>query len=69
MAEYVTVQGEMWDIISLKVYGTEAHMDTLMEANPDHIRTVVFGAGVRLTIPDIAPAAAVDVPPWRRNAT
>lgn len=69
MAEYVTVQGDTWDSVSFKVYGTEKHMNVLMAANPDHLRTVIFGAGVRLNVPEVEPQEATDLPPWRRGMT
>ena len=32
---YKTVQGDTWDIISKKVYGTEKYMTRLMQENPE----------------------------------
>lgn len=66
---YSTIQGDMWDIIAWRVYGTAKYVHVLMQANPDHIRTYMFGAGVRLRVPVLSPeeSIAANVPPWRRN--
>lgn len=65
---YTTVQGDAWDIVSLRVYGTEKSMSTLIEANPTHRETVIFPAGVVLTVP-VLPASSIpsNVPPWKRG--
>lgn len=64
---YTTQQGDLWDIISYNVYGDEGYIGLLIQANPAHARTTVFGANITLTVPDI-PAAAVseNLPPWVR---
>lgn len=67
IAKYTTVQGDMWDSIAKKVYSDEYLMHYLMDANPKQIATVIFPAGVTLTIPDIPVNSAVNLPPWRRS--
>ena len=43
---YTTIQGDMWDSIAKKVYGTEKAMDILMKANPGTFnRSGVWGRG------------------------
>lgn len=39
MRKYTTMQGDMWDAISLHVYGTEKLMHLLIEANHEHRNT------------------------------
>lgn len=65
---YVTVQGDMWDSIAKKVYGTETAMDALMKANPEHLTVAVFGAGVKILLPQFTAqeAASNAMPPWRK---
>lgn len=65
---YSTKQGDTFDIISRAVYGSELHAMRIAAANPAHIGTVFFGAGVSLTIPE-APASTTDaaLPPWKRG--
>lgn len=64
---YSTVQGDTWDIISKKVYGTEFHTDVLMKSNPDFGHVLFFSANVQLIIPEIKQAQQfADLPPWKR---
>lgn len=64
---YRTVQGDMWDLIAYKVYGQEQNFPLIMEANPEHIKTVIFGAGVLLDIPDTPVETSGSLPPWKRD--
>lgn len=65
---YNTLQGDTWDLIAWRVYGTSAYMDLLIKANIQHAETCVFGPDVKLVVPE---APSVDTtnagtPPWRR---
>ena len=62
---YTTAAGDMWDAIAYRVYGAEKYMAQLMAANPAHAKTLVFGGGVELVVPDIEITAAFTLPPWR----
>lgn len=65
---YTTIQGEMWDIISKNIFGSEFFVDALMKANPSYASTVIFSAGIILTIPDIDTITQFsDLPPWKRG--
>ena len=66
MNKYTTIQGDMWDGIAKKVYDSEAGTNTLLEANSKYAETVVFGAGVVLTVPDYETPKTDLLPPWRR---
>lgn len=69
MTTYRTIQGDTWDGIAFKVAGTESFMTELMQANPDHLETVIFPAGVVLNISDTGIESASDLlPPWRVEA-
>ncbi|RKJ18428.1 phage tail protein [bacterium D16-50] len=65
METYTTVQGDMWDSIAYRVYGSEKHMDVLMRANMELLEIFVFGAGVVLAVPEIHAEEEADMPPWR----
>lgn len=70
MAEYITRQGDTWDVISKRLYGDERFMDVLIRANINHRKTVVFSYGKRLAAPEIntQPAAyELNLPPWKRR--
>ncbi len=63
---YSTIQGDMWDMISLKVFGNERHIAELVDVNYIHREIVIFPSGITITIPTIAKAISKNVPPWRR---
>lgn len=71
MKQYQTIQGDMWDSIAKKVYGTEKAMELLMQANPEYLDTAVFGARAILHLPQFAEQekkGTESVPPWRRQS-
>lgn len=65
---YTTKSGDTWDMISLAVYGSELFVSELIEANQDWANTLVFGAGIKLIIPEITQSQRenTSLPPWRR---
>ena len=46
MKQYRTVQGDMWDGIAFKVYGSEAYMNVLLEANQEYAHYVILPANL-----------------------
>lgn len=66
---YVTVQGDTWDTISYKVYGSSNHMDTLIRHNPEHVAVAVFGAGIELVCPDVEAPIEETLPPWKSGVS
>jgi len=69
MNGYLTVQGDVWDLISFKQYGDESFINTLINANPDKRHSVIFDGNVSLKIPDKPETAAysnTNMPPWKR---
>ena len=66
MNSYTTKQGDMWDSISKKIYGNEAGMTKLLEANKEYSGLVIFPAGITLNIPAWEAPKAETLPPWRR---
>lgn len=63
---YTTIQGDCWDGIAKRLYGTEAAMNVLLEANQDYNDITVFSAGVVLTVPEYEAPRTNLLPPWRR---
>lgn len=63
---YTTTQGDTWDIIALKVYGSEKYMSHLLKSNPKHINTMFFSSGVEIICPDIESDIIDNLPPWKR---
>ena len=64
---YTTIQGDAWDLIAWKLWGDEKYMKWLIEANWRNIETLVFPAGVVLTVPDLPKEATDDKPFWRND--
>ncbi len=64
---YTTAQGDTWDMIAYKMLSKEALMIQIMNLNPDYIGVSIFGAGVKLLLPQIAETEEVyaDLPPWK----
>jgi hypothetical protein len=65
---YLTVSGDMWDMIAKKTLGGEMRADALIEANIKHRDIYIFPANVRLAIPSLAPRLPDSLPPWKRRA-
>lgn len=63
---YTTVQGDMWDGVAKKLYGDEAAINVLMEANQQYNSVVVFPDGITLQVPEYVAPAINKLPPWRR---
>lgn len=66
---YTTIQGDTWDVISLKLYESEMFTDRLVAANFQQRNVAIFGAGVVLNAPVITTdeLESTNLPPWRRN--
>lgn len=63
---YTTISGDVWDMIAKEQLGGERYTSLLMQANPEHLNTVVFSAGVSLVLPEITTPIPESLPPWRR---
>lgn len=69
MKTYTTIQGETWDEIAYKVYGSEEYAALLMAKNYPYLNVLVFSAGTVLNTPDISEYDDSDeLPPWRTGA-
>jgi len=66
MNTYITVQGDTWDLISYKVFGTSKHIGLLMENNYDLLDTFIFGAGIEIMVPELTEDQTDDLPEWRK---
>lgn len=64
---YITIQGDTWDLISQKEYGSDKHTHILLDNNRGLVETIVFYAGVEIVIPDLeVQTVNTSIPPWRR---
>ena len=67
--KYVTQQGDTWDLIALRLWpklGAELLMTDLIEANLEHVETVIFSANITLRVPEIELPVVKTLPPWLR---
>lgn len=64
----VTIQGDTWDILSRRAYGSEKYVAELLRANPSLRKTVIFHAGVTIKTPEIDATVTPSVlPPWKKK--
>lgn len=61
-----TSQGYAWDQAALARLGGETQMGALLPENVEEMDALLFGGGVSLKIPDVAPQAKRSLPPWER---
>ena len=68
MAEiYITQEGECWDEIAKKVYGTEKLMHVLLEANSDLRKYLILPGNTKVICPEVEVETLPEVlPPWKR---
>lgn len=66
--EYITKQGDTWDIIAYRVYGRENLMHKIIQANFGLRKNVLFPAGVKVVCPVLDLTEHDDnLPIWKRQ--
>lgn len=67
--EYVTQEGDRWDLIALRMYGDGDAYEPIIRANPHVPIRAVLPGGIRLVIPVRETPVLSDpaVPPWKRG--
>lgn len=65
MGSYTTVQGDTWDSIAYKLYGSEKYMKNLIEANWPLLESLVFSSGTVLAVPELSEEPDDSMPFWR----
>lgn len=64
---YTTIQGDRWDVISFRLFGSEFYTNDLFEANTDYADVAIFSAGIVLNVPDVVVEQAQLIAPWLRQ--
>lgn len=65
---HITIEGDTFDGLALQYYDDEKLASAIIQANLDHCSTLIFNAGVSLTIPDVSVVTLPEtLPPWRRD--
>lgn len=66
--QYLTKQGDTFDLIAKKFYKNEVYIKELIAANPEYVSTIIFQNGITLNIPDISEDETTNqdnLIPWR----
>lgn len=61
-----TIQGDTWDTLSYRAYGSEFYTTELFKANPQHQHIFIFSENIEISVPDIDVAINQELPPWER---
>lgn len=64
MNSYTTSQGETWDLIAYKLWGSEYLLPLLLEANQKYRNVIIFSGGINLTVPVIDISIYTERPSW-----
>jgi phage tail protein X len=74
--QYITFDGDRWDTVAFKAYGscTNTEIDRIKTANPYVTVKDVFTSGIVLDIPIVEDGENSDnieasLPPWKRSGT
>lgn len=66
---YTTIQGDMWDMVSLRVYGmkkgADHYMHKLLEANPTLHDYCQLPGGLTVVVPEIPVQSTIALVPWK----
>ena len=66
---HITKDGERWDLLAWRYYGSATDYERIIAANPGVPRSPVLRGGIELLIPVVeksAVIAAEELPPWER---
>jgi len=69
MRKHTAVQGDVWDYLSLKLYGNEGLAHILLAANPTLRRIVIFDIPTVINVPDkpqMMAQSSANLPPWKQ---
>lgn len=69
MRYYISMQGDMWDMIAIRVYGekrgNEHLMYRLLEENYALRNLSIFPAGVAVVVPEVEIESTIVLVPWK----
>lgn len=68
MNSYTTVQGDTWDLIAYRLWGSEYLLPLLLEANPKYRDVIIFDGGIILNVPDVDTTTYTTRPAWLGEA-
>jgi len=69
MKQYRAAQGDVWDLLSYRLYGDEGFTHVLLAANPELQHIVQFEEATMINVPDRPETRAQsssNLPPWKQ---
>lgn len=64
MSSYTTTQGDTWDLIAYRLWGSEYLLPLLLEQNQQYRDVLIFDGGIKLIVPRIDTAIYTPRPSW-----
>lgn len=66
--EYITKEGDRWDLIAWQFYTNASLYEPIIKANPDVAIELALQSGIKLRIPvlDTENTIQFQLPPWRK---
>ena len=65
--EYITEEGDTYDVLALDFYDDERMASHIIHANPQYMETLIFEAGIKLRLPVLDRSERpATLPSWRR---
>ena len=66
--EYITKEGDRWDLIAYEFYGNPMMYEPIIVANPEVPIIPVLPSGIKLRIPALEIKETIEeLPPWKRT--
>ena len=66
---HITKDGERWDLLAWRYYGSATDYERIIAANPGVPRSPVLCGGIELLIPVVEKSEVIateELPPWER---
>lgn len=64
MNKYKTIQGDTWDLIAYKLWGSEYLFPLLLDVNLNYRDVIIFDGGIELNVPTIDTSEYTPRPAW-----
>lgn len=72
MVQYIAQEGERWDSISVKAYGSPFFIEMIISANPNIPVNDRLSAGTIVNLPVVEEFVSItqneNLPPWKRKS-
>jgi hypothetical protein len=65
----VSRQGDTWDTLSWRAFGSEFFTNLLADNNPIFNQVSIFDGGILLNVPIVQQTTPLNLPPWKTGAT